>query len=340
MSDIAKTAYEAKLEKKDLAGLKGFPKVVRDYYEDGAASQRTSKGVFTNVAKRFVTYLREERGMVIDDNPLHWLCITKRDVKDFIKSLQQRTLKDGTVKKVKYSTIKDYVIALNSFFNFLVEENYVKENLVPSIKELKKIVPVEEEQHHVVAMTREEVDKVKEHIIETSKYPKRDVCIFMIGCANGFRVRPLTFIDISDIDFKKKVMHVREKGGKGHDSKLGPDVIRAIKECIEERKEFGEITIPEDKDALFLRNHHGEVGRIGYNAVSYLLTKNTQMIDKHITPHKMRSTCITTTYQVTGDIYQAQIVANHEDVRTTARYIDSSEKEEKTANDVNSYLFG
>ena len=341
MSEIATNAYNNNLEARHLAGLEGFPKVMKDYYEEGAASQRTSKGAFLNVAKRFVTYLRNEKGMIIDDNPIRWLTITKRDVKDFVKSCQVRTLKDGTQKKIKYKTITDYVIALNSFFNFLVEEGYVKTNIVPTMKELDKIVEKNQEEHQVVAMTKEEVTKVREHIMATSKLPKRDMCIFMLGCANGLRVRPLTFIDISDICFDEfdPFLRVKEKGGKSRQVKLSLDVVQAIKECIEERQKFGPVAHAEDADALFLRDYHGEVARIGYFTVSNLLEKHTQMLDKHITPHKMRSTCITTTYNVTEDIYQAQEAAGHESIRTTARYIDSSKKRRKATNDVSNYLF-
>ena len=64
-----------------------------------------------------------------------------------------------------------------------------------------------------------------------------------------------------------------------------------------------------------------------------IISKYTQNIDKHITPHKMRSTGITMTYEKTGDIYIAANLAGHKNIANTRRYAKIDEKaKRKVAN--------
>lgn len=67
------------------------------------------------------------------------------------------------------------------------------------------------------------------------------------------------------------------------------------------------------------------------SAISAMIEKYTSAVipDKHITPHKMRSTCATNLWGETHDIY---IVANqlgHKNLANTKRYTDISEEESK-----------
>ena len=58
--------------------------------------------------------------------------------------------------------------------------------------------------------------------------------------------------------------------------------------------------------------------------------------NKHITPHKMRSTYGTALYDETSDIRLVADVLGHEDVTTTARhYASLKEKHRKEAGDIN-----
>ena len=51
--------------------------------------------------------------------------------------------------------------------------------------------------------------------------------------------------------------------------------------------------------------------------------------DKHITPHKLRSTYGTALYRETGDIKLVADVLGHEDVNTTNKYYAASEEEHR-----------
>ena len=56
-------------------------------------------------------------------------------------------------------------------------------------------------------------------------------------------------------------------------------------------------------------------------SIQKVIDKYTKCIEgKHITPHKLRSTCGTNTYQATGDIYLVANVLGHKTTAPTRRY--------------------
>ena len=97
---------------------------------------------------------------------------------------------------------------------------------------------------------------------------------------------------------------------------FGDDVKKALKAYIKEReliqaKEGSE-------EALFLSMQNK---RISVRAVEKLVKKYSELTtNKHITPHKLRSTFGTALYNETGDIYLVADVLGHKDVNTTRRH--------------------
>ena len=171
-------------------------------------------------------------------------------------------------------------------------------------------------------MTPEEVAVVKERIISDSKKPKRDLCIFMLGCRTGLRQSAITEIDISDIDFEEMKIQVVEKGNVYKDVIIDPDTVRLIRECIEER---GEIS---DNDALFVSTYKN---RITKQFMRRFFEKYAIDLNKRITPHKMRATCATNLYLQTGDIYIVADRLGHSNIENTKRYTDTVDKGREAA---------
>lgn len=68
--------------------------------------------------------------------------------------------------------------------------------------------------------------------------------------------------------------------------------------------------------------------------IAEIIKRNTINIDKHITPHKMRSTCATNLYEKTNDIYLVQEVLGHKNIANTRRYARMSEEKKKNAADI------
>ena len=53
--------------------------------------------------------------------------------------------------------------------------------------------------------------------------------------------------------------------------------------------------------------------------------------EKHITPHKLRSTYGTALYEKTGDIYMVATALDHQDINTTAKHYAAHAKKKDIA---------
>lgn len=88
--------------------------------------------------------------------------------------------------------------------------------------------------------------------------------------------------------------------------------------------------IPKDghEKALFL-SLQGK--RMSVDAIERLVKKYARMVvpNKHITPHKLRSTYGTALYRETGDIRLVADVLGHENINTTIDYYAAIEDEHK-----------
>ena len=173
-------------------------------------------------------------------------------------------------------------------------------------------------------MSDREVRKLKGTVSYNGKNSKRDNCIITIGCATGLRVSAIVNIDIEDIDFDNQTIKVVEKGNIERIINIGPNTIQAIRDWMEERyKRVGNNSGP-----LFVSN---KKSRISVRTVQEMIQKATQDFDKHITPHKMRSTCAMKLYNKTGDIYLTAEQLGHKNLRNTMKYAKASEEKRKDA---------
>ena len=91
-----------------------------------------------------------------------------------------------------------------------------------------------------------------------------------------------------------------------------------------------DMDLNEPATALFI-SRNGT--RITPRSVQRMIKKYASVAvkNKHITPHKLRSTYATGVYEATGDIYLVKDALNHKSINTTARYADISEEKRKEA---------
>ena len=157
-----------------------------------------------------------------------------------------------------------------------------------------------------------------------AKYANRDLCIITLGCATGLRVSAIRNIDIEDIDFNSKIIHVIEKGNKKRDICIGDNTIRIIKTWMEDRQRI----YGNNSGALFMSQ---KKNRMAVRTIEEMIHNAAKGIDKHITPHKMRSTCAMRLYEKTGDIYLTAQQLGHENISNTMKYAKATEERRREA---------
>lgn len=197
-----------------------------------------------------------------------------------------------------------------------IEKNPAYKVLTPKIHE-KEIIRLEKDEVKTMIKEVKTAKEFSDHQqFYYAKTKKRDIAIITLLLGTGIRVSECVGIDIEDISFKDNGITVHRKGGNEYMVYFGDDVKKALKAYIKEReliqaKEGSE-------EALFLSMQNK---RISVRAVEKLVKKYSELTtNKHITPHKLRSTFGTALYNETGDIYLVADVLGHKDVNTTRRH--------------------
>lgn len=225
------------------------------------------------------------------------------------------------IKELKESTQCNVYSSLANFFRFLKINKYIDENpFVDGLIERPKI-----QENDVVFLTPDEVKRVETEILngvgnhlskskqEDWKY--RDLLLFRIPVINGLRVTALSEINMQDIDFERRKIKVTEKGNITKYVDFDFKTLQYLNVWYNQRKL---LLCGKECDALFISNRRS---RMTVRAIENIIAKYTECIEgKHITPHKLRATCGTNTYQATKDIYLVSKVLGHKNTSPTKRY--------------------
>lgn len=294
--------------------LKKYPTILSDYYYSMTDNTAATKNAYIRYISDYFDFMINNGCVISKDS---FKNITLNEINQYVNHIRFSNV-NGKLVENKESIRRARIAAVKSFYSYLLDCGIIDKNPCERVK-----LPKLSQDINVVSMTEEEINHVKQNIINSKgKWANRDLLIFTLGCRTGLRVTALCEIDISDIDFKNKTISVIEKGNKKRELFLGNDTIKMIKEWIAERGE-----IP-GCDALFVSNRNT---RITQRTVERMISKYTADLDKHITPHKMRSTCGTLFYEKTGNVYLVANQLGHKNIANTMRYTKISEQKKREA---------
>lgn len=304
-------AIEARIAKR----LKHAPKILKEYSYNFGGKTETTKDVYLRYVADFLNYYKTA----------DIFSLKKKDINQYMESIRFR--EDGTERGASW---RNAVLAgIRDFYQFLVDNEMIENNPCASIKP-----PREKGEKEVVAMTVDEIKQVQRNILmgvgsarartTQAKWRNRDMAIILLGCTTGLRVSAITEINVEDIDFANQTIRVIEKGNKYRVINVGDKTIEALKAWKADRDEM----IEDESDAFFISSRKS---RISQKTIARLIEHYTENLDKHITPHKMRSSCATNLYEQTGDIYLVQDVLGHKNIANTRRYAKVGEARRKEA---------
>lgn len=214
--------------------------------------------------------------------------------------------------------------SLRSFYNY-----YFKHLMITTNPPMQVAMP----KLHQKAIIRLDVDEVAELLdyiencgeslsgqkkvyYEKTKY--RDLALITLLLGTGIRVSECVGLDMNDVDFKNNSIKVTRKGGNQMYVYFGNEVENALYDYLNQTR-LHTTPLPGYENALFLSMQRK---RISVRSVEELVHKYSMQVtpNKHITPHKFRSTYGTNLYRETGDIYLVADVLGHKDVNTTKKH--------------------
>lgn len=305
--------YEQKMQKK----LNELPDIFVEYYYFLRADKsfKTIDSYISYVAD-FAKFCNRNK------IPSEFYKTTKpTDINKYLTEKKTRIVDDKVVMRSD-SYLTTCWSALNSFYEYLVKNNYIEINPLsktnrPKLRDNPKIEYLTQDEIH---------DLLNEVKNENKETMKRDLAILALGFATGLRVTAISLIDISDIDFKTNTISVVEKRNKSCSVVFGEQVRHYILDWMAERN----VLFPNaETDALFIT---GNNRRISIHTIRAMIMKYSEKVtDKKVRPHVMRHSCATNLYEKTGDIYLCAEVLHHEKVSTTQRYATMSQTKKREA---------
>ncbi|MGN8772610.1 tyrosine-type recombinase/integrase [Candidatus Weimeria sp. HCP3S3_B5] len=261
--------------------------------------------------------------------------VTSEDIAEYQRYLRLDLDSDSkTIHENDKKAIARKMAPLRGLFHYHLIHKNIKEDPtvlvpLPRLKKDKNIIRMSnyEVQAILSAIENGNASMSKRQRIYCEKTKQRDLAILTLMLNTGIRVSECNGLDCTDVDLKVNTITIVRKGGGTDVLYFGDEVHQVLDDYMDgERKGI----IPKDghEKALFL-SLQGK--RMSVDAIERLVKKYARMVvpNKHITPHKLRSTYGTALYRETGDIRLVADVLGHENINTTIDYYAAIEDEHK-----------
>ena len=313
---------ELKAEAKMKCKLTNLPLVFTEFYDVMIADGKTYTTInnYVNHNVDFMNYVTNNR-----PNNTFYRNVKATNINRYMTSIRLRNV-NGDVVRNGDDICAARWSALNTFFQFLKDYDYIDDN--PMDKTNRPKIRTE---HKVTYLTKKEIGTVLDEIEMRSTIQKksRDLCIVSLALSTGLRVSAITQINIDDIDLENHTIDVIEKGNKVRTINFGENLALLIEQCINDRNKYYPNT---DTNALFLSQWKR---RMTTQAVRDLVAKYTNNIQgKHITPHKLRASAATNLAASGVSIQAIAKVLGHENIQTTRRYVEVLDSEASKATNI------
>jgi integrase/recombinase XerD len=224
-----------------------------------------------------------------------------------IRSYLMKCLDEGRNSR---STAR-YLSSLKSFFNFLREENYIKENpaeILESPKLWRKLP-------NVIGL--DEVEALLACPDPKTLQGIRDKAMLEVLYATGLRASELVSLKVSDVDLQVGYLRSMGKGSKERVVPLGAIAQEAVQDYIDVARR---VLLKGNTDHdLFITRRGSKMTRQGFWKIlkAYALKAN---IKTSVSPHTLRHAFATHLLERGADLRSVQEMLGHADISTTQIY--------------------
>jgi len=241
--------------------------------------------------KKYIDYVKDENLMDID-------YVT-------IMAYTQELKKEGKSN----STINRNVIAIKSFYKYLIKNNVLDRNPFDryDMVKVKRDIPD--------ILTVEEVDKLLSIPDISTDKGIRDKTMLEVLYATGMKVSELLKISIDDINFRYAYIKCRGSKEKERIIPLGSYAIKSLEQYIKIRGNF----TPSNNNYLFLNNKGQLMTRQGFWKIIKYYSKEAN-INKEINNNTLRHSFAVHLLQNGADIKSVQEMLGHSGMAVTQIY--------------------
>ncbi len=276
-----------------------------------------------NALQDYRHYLNIERGLSVHTQQNYTRDVQKllsflniHDLRDDPVNITQETLQQfiyEVAKSMNPRTQARIISGLKSFFNYLVFEDYRKDNpldLIESPKLGRKLPDT---------LSEDEINSIIRAIDLTTLEGERNRAMLetLYGC--GLRVSELVNLKISDLFFEEDFIKVTGKGDKQRFVPIGA-VNQKYIDIYREEIRVHQTIQKGFEDILFLNRRGKQLTRAMLFTIVKRLAKKTGM-KKNISPHTFRHSFATHLLQNGADLRAIQQMLGHESITTTEVYV-------------------
>ena len=213
-------------------------------------------------------------------------------------------------KKIKRNTISRKISSIRSFYNYLLNENYIKTNPFKDISKIKKDGSLPK------YIKDNDLEKLFNVFDKEKTLDQRNLLILEMLYATGIRVGELVNIKLNDIDHYNKSIKILGKGRKERIVFYGSFCEDILDLYLNNgRKEL--LKVP--NDYLFL-NKNGT--KLSSRYIGKIIDKAIKVceVDYHISPHTLRHTFATDLLNNGADLMSVKELLGHSSINTTSIY--------------------
>lgn len=201
---------------------------------------------------------------------------------------------------------------LNSFFQFLIYQNYLESNPMELIEmpRIKRKLPD--------TLSYEEIELILAHIDLSTEQGSRDRAILEVLYSCGLRISELLNLKISEIQLDIQLIKVIGKGNKERIVPIGSIAIKYLRQYFDGYRKYRKVN-DQYKDFLFLNLRGTPLSRI---SVFLMIKKIAEAvgIQKSISPHTFRHSFATHLVEGGADLRAVQEMLGHVSITTTEIY--------------------
>lgn len=233
--------------------------------------------------------------------------ISRDDVGDFVQYLGREGRSPKTVAR-KLSAVRE-------FFKFLYTEKDIKDNPAADVLTPKQEKPLPK------FLSEDEIKRLIAAAKECSGPKGRQMTAMLeLMYASGLRVSELVSLPENCINFDRRQVFVRGKGGKERVVPVAPAAIQAVFDYLEQRDCF----ICEGRRSIWLfpskSSRSGHISRDTFFKRLKELAVKAGIYPSRVTPHVLRHSFATHLLNHNADLRSVQKMLGHESINTTEIY--------------------
>jgi integrase/recombinase XerD len=259
--------------------------LIREFLDDCDLRDMTQKTIenYRSAVRIFTEFIHHRNQVLVS--------LDGMESKEILESFTRYLIKE---RHVSYSRIKIYFSALNSLYDHLEYQGYIKKNIVLSVR------------RHYVRKNKKNYQSATRKILEIEEMSAflngimnlRDKTIAVVFVKTGIRRGELISLDLGDIDFAEKTIHLKPLFHKRSNKEVffDDECGYILQQWLKRRAHLAH----DDEVALFVSDSGNRLGRQGvYDAIKRWsirmghYNKASKRLEDRFTCHNLRH-CYTT----------------------------------------------